>query len=172
MLGVLKIVLRCNNIAAYDFSLRQGHITLIASLRILIAPGPVARAIRVPPLGAGVERAGRSGLARVHVCLQAILDGSLLGRACEYFKRGDQPPGSNILYLQWNKPPGYGLRFLGLFSRVGNRRRPADMNEIHVNKQAQDNTSECRQFPGLPEHGCGLTEFVTKQLARRQFGRT
>jgi hypothetical protein len=63
MFGVLKIVLSRNYISIHDFSLSQRHITLIASLGILIAPGPIARAVRVPPLGAGVERAGRPGLA-------------------------------------------------------------------------------------------------------------
>jgi hypothetical protein len=116
MLGVLKIVLRRNNITAQDFSLGQGHIALVASLCILIAPGPVARAIRVPPLGAAVERAGRSGLARVrvHVDLQAILDGSLLGRACECFRpRGSARPAATYCICSGTSPRGTAYDFWG-----------------------------------------------------------
>src|SRR5205823_3277691 len=81
MLGVLIVVLRGNNIAVQDFGLGHGHIALVASLRILKAPWPIARAVRIPPFGTRVERARRSGLARVHVCVRAIWDGSLLGKA-------------------------------------------------------------------------------------------
>jgi hypothetical protein len=121
MLGVLKKVLRGNNITAQDFSLGQGHIALVASLRILIAPGPVARAVRVPPLGAAVERAGRSGLARVHVDLQAILDGSLLGRHVKILSRGDQPARRQRIVFAAEQAPGVRLT---IFGAVRSRRQP------------------------------------------------
>ena len=116
-----------------------GSYSAHSSLRILRAPGPVARAIRVPPLGAGVERAGRSGLARVHVDLQAILDGSLLGRTCEYFKpRGAACPAATYCICSGTSPLGLRLTIFGTARSRRHRRRPADMYEVRANKQAQD----------------------------------
>ena len=98
-----------------------------------------AEPFEFPPLGAGVERAGRSGLARVHVDLQAILDGSLLGRTCEYFKpRGAACPAATYCICSGTSPLGLRLTIFGTARSRRHRRRPADMYEVRANKQAQD----------------------------------
>ena len=55
MFGVLIVVLGSDDIAGLGFSLGQRQIPLVASLRILRALRPFARAIRFPPLRSGLH---------------------------------------------------------------------------------------------------------------------
>ena len=55
MFGVLIVVLGSDDIAGLDFSLGQRQIPLVASLRILKALRPFARAIRIPTAWSGLQ---------------------------------------------------------------------------------------------------------------------
>jgi len=79
MFGVLVVILCPDRVADLGFSTGERQIPLIVSLRVLRALRLGAGGTRCPPLRAGSKWCCRSGLARTHDCLWAILRGSLLG---------------------------------------------------------------------------------------------
>jgi Domain of unknown function (DUF4118) len=77
MLGMLIIVLGRDPIARLEFSLGQRQVPVIVSSRVVRATWLWPRRTRCPPLRAASRYPSQSRLTRIHVCLSAILHGSL-----------------------------------------------------------------------------------------------